>query len=124
MRMVSERKKAPRLRRLLFYTARSVAEAAVHFRALDVDAHVMVDGALWRDLGQLERLLNAVEIPGEFLAARDDLHDFAVLDVDELGAGGDDDRAVGEGSLGRLAVEVAVGQRHSRQARGGERQRR
>ena len=80
----------------------------------------MVDGALGRDLGQLERLLNAVEIPGEFLAARDDLHDLAVLDVDILGAGSDDDRAVREGSLGRLAVKVAESQRGGRQARGGQ----
>src|SRR6266702_7209839 len=95
---------------------RSVAEAAVHFRALDVDAHVVVDGALGRNLGQFERLLNAVEVPREFLAARDYLHDLAVLDVDILGAGGDDDRAVGEGSLGRLAVQVAESQRRGRQA--------
>src|SRR5882762_835405 len=101
MRMVGSERKGRKRRRdsaPFYFTplgVRSVAEAAVHFRALDVDAHVVVDGALGRDLGQLERLLNAVEIPGEFLAARDDLHDLAVLDVDKLGAGGNDDGAFG-----------------------------
>src|SRR5712691_318901 len=130
MRMVARERKERKRRRdsgaFSFYSTRgpwrSVAEAAVHFRALDVDAHVVVDRALGRNLGQLERLLNAVEIPGEFLATRDDLHHLAVLDVDKLGAGGDDDRAVGEGSLGRLAVEVAEGQRRGRKARGGQRE--
>src|SRR5260221_4242724 len=128
MRMISERNGRKRRRDStpFYFTplgyGRSVAEAAVHFRALDVDAHVVVDGTLGRDLSQLERLLNAVEIPSEFLAARDDLHDLAVLDVDELGAGGDDDRAVGEGSLRRLAVEVAESQRGGRQGRRGQRE--
>src|SRR5438046_10314375 len=124
MRMVASERKERKRRRdfgaFSFYSTKepwqSVAEAAVHFRTLDVDAHVVVDGALGRDLGQLERLLNAVEIPGEFLAARDDLHDIAVLDVDTLGAGGNDDRTVCERSLGRLAVQVAERQRRGRQA--------
>src|SRR6266705_6904252 len=130
MRMVaSERKERKRRRNFgafSFYTTRvpwrSVAEAAVHLRALDVDAHVVVDGTLGRDLVQIERLLNAVESPREFLAASDDLHDLAVLHVDILGARGDDDRAIGEGSLRRFAVEIAESQRSGRKARGGERQ--
>src|SRR2546423_15084091 len=57
-------------------TRRSVAEAAVFQRGRDVDAHAVVDGALRGDLLQIEGLRHAVELPGEFLAVRDELHDF------------------------------------------------
>src|SRR5439155_8538345 len=115
------KKKAPELRRLLILLhGRPWRSVALRLGGFDIDAHAVVKDALGRNLGEFEWLEQAVESPGEFLLAGDDLHDLAVFDVDELGAGGDDNRALRGGGLRRLAVEVAEGERAGRKARGGK----
>src|SRR5437879_11139418 len=126
MRMVGERKgrkKAPLLDAFLFYTAgcrRSVAEAAVVQRGRDIDAHAVVDGALRGDLLQIENLRQAVEVPGEFLPVRHELHDFTVVHVYEAGVRADDNGAFGGGGGCGLAIAVAIGEGKGRQARRGQ----
>src|SRR2546428_552431 len=89
---------------------RSVAEAAVFQRGRDIDAHVVVDGALRGDLLQIEGLRHAVEIPGEFPPVRDELDDFTVVHVHPAGVRADDDGAFGVGGACGLAVAVGIGQ--------------
>src|SRR5438093_7457039 len=101
---------------------RSVAEASVLQRGRDIDAHAVVDGALRGDLLQIEGLRQAVEVPGEFLAVRHELHDFTVVHVHEAGVRADDDGAFGSGGGCRLAIAVGIGQGNGRQARRGQRE--
>src|SRR6267154_1811217 len=101
MRMISERKEEKRRRDStpFYFTPpvceRSVAEPTVIRRCRDIDAHAVIDGALWGDLLQIEGLRQAVEVPGEFLAVRDELHDLTVVHVHEAGVRGDDNGALG-----------------------------
>src|SRR3979490_1140974 len=130
MRMVGSERKEERKRRRdsapSFYSAirpwRSVAEAAVRQRGRDIDAHAVVDGTLRGDLLQIEGLRQAVEVPGEFLPVRDELHDFTVAHAHEAGVCADDNGAFGGDGACGLAIAVGIGQGNGRQARRGQRE--
>src|SRR5258706_12304919 len=123
MRMVGERKEEKRRRDStpFYFTPlvceRLVAEAAVVQRGRDIHAHAVVDGALRSDLLQIENLRQAVEVPGEFLPVRHELHDFTVVPVHEAGVRADDNSAFGCGGGWRLAQEGGCWPRNGRHGR-------
>src|SRR4029077_9828432 len=104
-----------RMRRLL-------AEAAVFQRGGDVDAHVVIDGALRGDLLEIKRLRQTVEVPGELLPVRDELDDFTVVHCHPASVRADDNRAFGSGGACGLAIAVGIGQGKGGQARRGQRE--